>query len=279
MLNRLPILLISLVFAAVLPACGDGKGLPQNPIPPEETKRDFKVIHTFVALCDNKSQGIAPVPEKIGNGDDPANNLYWGCTDGSRTFFSKSKKWTRLSVTKVKGQPEILERLVFQHKSSRTLMVIDAWRGSNIELCMQQFLQSIAGQRYESFAVTDQRGEHVVNIAGGSDLLAFIGHNGLMEFSLPSQKANPKRKQPVSAVVLCCQSKRFFAKHMTPSGARPIVMTASNMYPGAFILHDVIEGWLKNEDTKKLRLRAARAYAKNQKISTKSALNVFAPLP
>jgi hypothetical protein len=41
-----------------------------------------KQIRVFVALCDNKTQGIVPVGEKIGNGDDPDSNLYWGCSDG-----------------------------------------------------------------------------------------------------------------------------------------------------------------------------------------------------
>ena len=35
-----------------------------------------KIIHVFVALCDNKYQGIVPVPKAIGNGQYPANNLY-----------------------------------------------------------------------------------------------------------------------------------------------------------------------------------------------------------
>ncbi|MBK1853421.1 hypothetical protein JO972_00465 [Verrucomicrobiaceae bacterium 5K15] len=272
---HLSILALSLTLAA----CNKAESAATNPSPPAEQHRDFKVVHTFVALCDNASQGIAPVPSKIGNGNDPANNLYWGCSDGSRAYFSKSKQWRRHSTGKAKDQPAILERLVFQHKQSRTVMVVDAWRGSEIKECMAQFCQSMAGQRYESVTIKDDQGEHRVNLAGGADLLAFIGHNGLMEFSLPALPANPKRKQDVSAVVLCCKSDRFFQKHTEPSGVTPLVMTASNMYPGAFILHDVIEGWLKHEDRGQLRLRAAKAYAKNQKISTKSALNVFAPLP
>ncbi|EDY21883.1 hypothetical protein CfE428DRAFT_0008 [Chthoniobacter flavus Ellin428] len=35
-------------------------------------------IHVFVALADNATQGIVPVPAKIGNGDDAEHNLYWG---------------------------------------------------------------------------------------------------------------------------------------------------------------------------------------------------------
>ena len=56
-----------------------------------------RVIHVFVALADNASQGIQRVPPKIGNGDDPENNLYWGCDDGMKTVFSRSKVWKRIS--------------------------------------------------------------------------------------------------------------------------------------------------------------------------------------
>ncbi|MDR2238683.1 MAG: hypothetical protein LBE92_21425 [Chryseobacterium sp.] len=52
-----------------------------------------KTIHVLVALCDNKYQGIVPVPEKIGNGQDPDQNLYWGAAYGVRTYFKKSKEW------------------------------------------------------------------------------------------------------------------------------------------------------------------------------------------
>ena len=47
----------------------------------------FKTIHILTALCDNKYQGIVPVPKSIGNGQDPKNNLYWGCQNGILTYF------------------------------------------------------------------------------------------------------------------------------------------------------------------------------------------------
>src|SRR5262245_46059051 len=53
----------------------------------------IQAIHIFVALCDNKYQGIVPVPAAIGNGQDPDNNLYWGCGFGIRTYFKKSSEW------------------------------------------------------------------------------------------------------------------------------------------------------------------------------------------
>ena len=37
-----------------------------------------RIVHVFVALADNVNQGIVPVPAKLGNGEDPVHNLYWG---------------------------------------------------------------------------------------------------------------------------------------------------------------------------------------------------------
>lgn len=271
----------ALMSLLVISTCNqsDAQNIAPNPKPPTESGRTFKVIHVYVALCDNDSQGIAPVPAKIGNGNDPANNLYWGCTDGARSYFSKSKLWKRLSVSKPGERPDILERLVFQHKRTRAILVVDAWKGSSIQPCIDEFCQSAAGQRYQSLNIKDGDRTYTINLEGGADFLTFIGHNGLMEFRVPTPPANPHRTQKVDIAVLCCKSHRFFDNNLTKAEVTPVCMTASNMYPGAFILHDVLEGWFKGENKAQLRLRAAKAYAKNQKISTKSALNVFAPLP
>lgn len=282
MLHRLiTVVLPALAIYLCVGGCEESgaKSLAPNPQPPAEVGREFKVIHVYVALCDNDSQGIAPVPVKIGNGDDPANNLYWGCSDGARPIFTQSPLWKRLSVSKLDKRPEILQRIVFQHQKTKAIMVVDAWRGVRIKPCIKEFCQSLAGQHYESLPLKLGDKNIQINLAGGADFLTFIGHNGLMDFHAAKIPANPNRKQSVDAAILCCKSKAFFSDHLETAGVTPTLMTASNMYPGAFILHDVLEGWFKGEDRKKLRLRAARAYAKNQHISTKSALSVFAPLP
>ncbi len=252
--------------------------LDPNPEPPAEVSRSAKVIHLYVALCDNASQGIAPVPKNIGNGDDAPNNLYWGCSDGARPIFSKSKEWKRLSAGKVDSQPEVLERLVFEHKTNGAILVADAWRGSNIKECMTAYRKALSGQEYESLSLKIGDKDAKLNIRGGADLLVFIGHNGLMEFKVPDYPANPNRKQAVDAMVLCCKSEKYFPTHLEQSGANPIMLTASNMYPGAFILHDVLPGWFAGEAPAELRMRAAKAYAKNQGISTRGASTVFSKL-
>ena len=74
----------------------------------------LRTIHVFVALCDNEHQGIVPVPEKIGNGKDPANNLYWGAGYRRCTAYSAMQIHSGitlyLEISFLEGRP--LQRVI-----------------------------------------------------------------------------------------------------------------------------------------------------------------------
>ncbi len=65
------------------------------------------------------------------------------------------------------------------------------------------------------------------------DLVAFIGHNGLMDFNLEVPKKSEGNDTEV--VILCCVSERYFGDRLRALGCRPILMTQQLMYPGSFI--------------------------------------------
>jgi hypothetical protein len=241
------------------------------------TKREGKIVHVFVALCDNDSQGIVPVPARIGNGNDPANNLYWGCAEGVKAYFSRSRQWKLISAQNNPSET-ILERCVFQHRESNAFIIADAYRGSNIKDATADFLASASGNKEESIEVTSSNKRIELAIAGSADLVSYVGHNGLMDFSLPfPDKAEGAGAK--DAIVLCCISERYFWPALRKSGARPLLMTTQLMYPGAFILKAALDGWLAGERAQEIRERAAKAYADNQRISVKAARGVFAPPP
>ena len=58
-------------------------------------------------------------------------------------------------------------------------------------------------------------------------------------------------------------------------GVKPVLLTTQLVYPGAMVLEAGIEGWIKGESHEQIRLRAGKAYAKNQKISVKAGIGVF----
>ena len=229
-----------------------------------------RVIHIFVALADNTSQGIQRVPPKIGNGDDAENNLYWGCDDGVKTVFLRSKVWKRIAVADPDGEGPILERLVFQNASVGAWLVADAYRGKEIKQCLTDYLSAMAG----NLKVEAAAGSRRVAAGGAADFVAYAGHDGLMEFELQTPVAAADMK-PKTAIALCCVSRTFFASHMETLKATPLILTTQLMYPAAQVLHQSINGWLAGKDGKACLQLAAAAYAANQKISVKSAAGVF----
>ena len=106
------------------------------------------------------------------------------------------------------------------------------------------------------------KGEKLI-FGGGSDLLAFCGHNGLMDFSL--QEKPPKKKDNHrDAIVLACYSKEFFKPLFKRTKATPILWTTGLMSPEAYTLTAALDSWIRNETREKIRENAARAYDKYQ---------------
>lgn len=222
----------------------------------EDALAESKRIHVFVALADNASQGIAPVPAKIGNGDDANENLYWGSSEGFRSIFGRSKSW-KLEKTEADPTPEILERRSFRHASKDCVLVAEAWRGKNIHQCLEAFFANLHDRR--------------------SDLTAFIGHNGLMDAPVAASVLDASGKS-TDAIILCCISGSYFKPHLEALKARPVLTTEQLMYPGSFLLRDALEVWLRNGSRPEIRMAAAKAYAANQGISIKAAAGVFSKL-
>jgi hypothetical protein len=230
----------------------------------------IKTIHVFVALCDNKYQGIVPVPAGIGNGQDAKSNLYWGAGYGVKSYFiSKSNEWKLIS-TKLNPAENILERLLFKHKSKNVYMLADAYDGQFIKQATIDFLNASSGKN----EVEIETGDKKIYFGGESDLIAYIGHDGLMDFSL-QQKFEGRADKKRETIVLACYSKNYFSPHLKPSGSAPLLWTSGLMAPEAYTLHDAIYEWINNGSPQEIRLAAAKAYSKYQKCSLKAAQNLL----
>ena len=241
-----------------------------SPAPTKPAKNlASKTIHVVVALCDNQFQGIVPVPAKIGNGDDPANNLYWGAAFGVKSFFKKATDWTLLA-TLPSPKPMVLERLVFKHKTKAVYLVADAYRGREIKQSLVDFFDFAAGHKAEVINL------HAMNVeaGGNADLIAYVGHDGLMEFSV-DKVAAPADGNKREAVMLACISKSYFAEPLRATGAQPLLWTTGLMAPEAYVLKAAIDGWLAQEAPQQIRLRAAAAYHQYQRCGIKAAQNLF----
>jgi len=241
---------------------------PRNSVP---------VIHVFVALCDNVNQGIVPVAPSLGNGDDPAKNLYWGAAFGVRTFFNKSADWQPVSSISPsnKSSSVVLDRLVLKHRGSGAFLVAEAYRGSSIRQATEDFLAAASGTPGEAMTVVFNGKASDIYLGGSADMIVYVGHDGLMDFqltSIPRKRDDEKR----DAVILACASKSYFADALRTTGANPLLWTTNLMAPEAYILSAAVEGWLNHEPDYQIRTRAAKAYDKYQHCGMRSADMLFA---
>ncbi|HEY0170390.1 MAG TPA: hypothetical protein VGB98_05020 [Pyrinomonadaceae bacterium] len=271
-----------LLVALAACAGGSGRGSEMRvatPGPPAAAQSGVKtepyagkVAYVVVALCDNVNQGIVPVPAALGNGEDPARNLYWGARFGVKTHFNASREWRAVSAVQ-NPAPNVLERVVFKHRTRDAYLVADAYRGAEIARATADFLNVASGNLDPTFE--DGGKTYGLGRGAAAHLVAYVGHDGLMDFRLP---ALPRRGDDVrrDAVILACVSKRYFAPALRETGANPLLWTTNLMAPEAYVLKAALDGWLAGEDGEQVRRRAAKAYNTYQNCGLRAAQNLFA---
>ena len=230
---------------------------------------EIRTIHVYVALCDNVNQNIVPVPARFGNGQVAKGNLYWGSAGGMRTFFQRSEEWTEIEIIKNPSNI-ILERAVFKHKDSNVYLLADAYDGAEIKQTITDFFQACSGTLQTSVNIDSLS----LDFAGKADLIAYIGHDELMDFNLDLD-ITPDNPQDKDAIILSCISKTFFASNLKKTGAKPLLWTTGLMAPEAYTIKAALNGWVLNENNEQIRERAVQAYNNYQHCGIKAACNLL----
>lgn len=209
------------------------------------------------------------MPETLGNGQDPKNNLYWGAAYGIKSYFRyKSPEWEYIKSWNPIN-PNILERSLFKHKTKNAMLIADAYNGAQIQKCTEDFLLASNGQNPDIIELNDT----TMLFGGNADLVSYIGHDGLMEFSVYPEFKNTNETK--DAIILACYSKDFFQEHIKAANANPLVWSTHLMAPEAYTLKAAIDGWLLNETNLQIEERASQAYNKYQKCGIKGARNLL----
>lgn len=230
----------------------------------------YEVAHVLVSLCDNQYQGIVKVPEGIGNGQDTRNNLYWGCAYGVKTYFKNQAAWTIIETQK-NVNDTILERVIFQHQNGKNILIADAYDGEFFKSTTDIYLKSLSGQ----IAKTTLLNEDTIGIYGNAKLLAFVGHNGLMEFDLPIENYKIKDNRKRSAIILACISQSYFQPYLDKLNIEPLLLSTGLMSPEAYTLEAALSEIINESDKPKIRLEAAKAYDQFQKCGVNAALGLL----
>ena len=87
------------------------------------------------------------------------------------------------------GEP-ILERVIFLktfHNNTKVILVADAYRGDRMHECLNDYFNSLSGHFKDSILYNGK----YIPINGSADLVAFNGHNGLMDETTKYAYATP----------------------------------------------------------------------------------------
>ena len=228
-----------------------------------------RTIHVLVALADNLHQGIVPVPALIGNGQDPKNNLYWGARFGIKSFFNRQKEW-RLVLEEKNPEGPILERLIYKNVQQDVYLMADAYDGRFIRQATEDFLSFAAGRNRQSLSLDDRE----LKMGGDADLVIYVGHNGLMDFSVDAKPQAAEQRAGRQAAVFACKSQSYFSAPLKEAGIAPAMLTTQFMAPEAYVVHALANGWARSETPANIRLQVASAYSLHQKL-TNPALKMF----
>jgi len=238
------------------------------------------VAHVIVALCDNIHQGIVPVPKALGDGQNPRTNLYWGAMYGFRTYFIRRAGY-RLLVEKNNPNPGILQKVIFYKSIERSgiprnvFIVGEAWDGKKMKDSINRFLRIAAGNDMESQKIRIDQREVDLSYGGMSALVGFVGHNGLMDFTLDSEPISRNGVPARSSVVLACSSKPYFLDLLKRGGSHPLLLTTGLMAPEAYTLDAIIKAFVAGKPPSGIRDTASAAYHKYQKCGLKAAKKLF----
>jgi hypothetical protein len=165
-----------------------------------------------------------------------------------------------------------LERCIFKHRKKEVYLVADAYRGRRIKQAVIDFLNAASGKSKDKDTVSLETNTRIsaLNIHGDSNLIVYVGHDGLMDFTLENypKKQDGRHRE---TIILACFSKMYFHEAVVRAGAKPLLWTTGLMAPEAYTLESALEGWVLGEDARGIRLRAAKAYNKYQKCGLKAA--------
>jgi len=215
------------------------------------------VVHAYIPLCDNIHQGIVPTSASLGDGMNLKTNLYWATSGGTKAYFKKRSDWL-LIYDEYDIDTNVLERVVFKKTYSKTTvyLVADAYRGDRMEACINDYLAAISVNRQDTIYTTQQ---DTILAGGHADLFLFNGHNGVMDYINIKPWYNSTDKR-TDVVMNSCVSYGYLQEEFMEAGGYPLIRSQSLLYPGAYVLAQIIDDWVAGISPEKIGLNAGRIY-------------------
>ena len=228
------------------------------------------VAEVHVPLCDNTI--IRCGNAKLGDGDSLEGNLLWTTTPGFGAWFTRrGNGWKRVAKHRETGDPNVLAIDVYRRKVSTPAawrkrgvpasfeldLVIHAWRGKAIDTALAAYAKDVSGGAAREVVLDDKS---TVRAGGAAQLVAWVGHNRLMDFDTAYAWPTPGAEAK-GTIAIACHTAPYMETQMAGATRVPLLMTRDLLFANAAPLEAVVLAFASSYGYAKIRADASTAYA------------------
>jgi hypothetical protein len=233
------------------------------------------VVEVHVPLCDNRVLACGNV--RLGDGDHPDRNLYWGTSGGFLGWFGRRGSGWR-EVARLAPEGEQLDGRVWRRtvpargalrrygarRPVEIYVIARAWRGTSIRRAMDAYAADLFADRARPLVLPDGR---TLLGGGAAHVVAFVGHNGWMDvadFEWPPATARAIK----GTMAIACLTEDYLASVFARSDSAvppvPLLLTRSLLFAGAHGFEGAVTAFARGGSLVAVHDGAADAYARGQ---------------
>jgi hypothetical protein len=224
---------------------------------------------------------------RLGDGDNPASNLYWSTTPGFGAWFKRRGGGWKKLVDQAAGDtydPDVLAQVVYR-RTIRTprawrergaperyplYLVVAGWRGSAIDRALAAYARELSGQGARTIALGDGT---TIDAGGAAQLVVYSGHNRLMDVDHFDWPAPAER--PIGTIAIACLTQDYMADDVPAPTRVPLLMTRDFLFANAAPVEGAVLAFARGGDYRAIRRAAAAAYAGVQGKAVSRVIGAF----
>lgn len=243
------------------------------------------VVQIHAPLCEKT---IIPCGnDKLGDGDNPATNLYWSTSPGFGKWFArKGGGWKKVLDQKAgdTGDDDVLAVHVYTRtiaaakawvakgapKKFSVFVVVHGWRGTAIDRALTAYAREVSGLDPRTITLPDGT---TLSAGGDAQLVAYSGHNRLMDlsdFSWPAPASSAH-----GAIAVACMTADYMEDEVPAPTRVPLLMTRDFLFANAAPVEAVVLAFARGKGYAAMRKDAATAYAGVQKREVRRVFGAF----
>jgi len=243
------------------------------------------VVEVHAPLCEGTI--IACGNKKLGDGDNPDTNLYWSTTPGFGEWFARrGSGWKRVlkQTAAETGDHDLVAVHVYRRDITAPRawvkrgapdhfeldIVVHGWRGTSIDKALAAYAADVSGKGTRELVLAD--GSKLA-AGGAAQLVAFVGHNRLMDlesFTWPAPGTVTK-----GAIAIACDTAPYMKQQVSAATRVPLLLTSDLLFANAAPLEAAVLAFARGGGYAEIRKDAATAYAGIQEVPVKRVWGTF----